>query len=75
MEIGLYDETNSNVIFINKLKKITVTFFLYFSVGNGLKPTNDKIKSRPLSKDSAISSYNIKQVNEAKLIHQLIFSY
>lgn len=37
--------------------------------------TDGKIKSRPLSKDSAGSSYNIKQVNEAKLIHQLVFGY
>jgi uncharacterized protein YeeX (DUF496 family) len=33
-----------------------------------LDETDGKIKSKPLSKDSAGSSYNIKQVNEAKLI-------
>ena len=40
-----------------------------------LDEADGKIKSRPLSKDFAGSNYDIKQVNEAKLIQQLIFGY
>lgn len=37
--------------------------------------TDGKIKSRPYQKILRVQVRNIKQVNEAKLIHQLVFGY